>query len=96
MITKYFTKVIVKFDPFGPEARTARTMLSLIPPKLHATCDVNLEVLTKSSKNRPLIEVTFKDKTVMKGDPKSMRMDDFAHLFDRHSRALQFKEEIAQ
>ncbi|KAF6009350.1 hypothetical protein HII13_003426 [Brettanomyces bruxellensis] len=96
MITKYFTKIIVKFDPFGSEARTARTMLSLIPPKLRSTCDVNLEVLTKSSKNKPLIEVTFKDKTIMKGDPKKMGMDDFTHLFDRHSRALQFKEEISQ
>ncbi|VEU21668.1 DEKNAAC102404, partial [Brettanomyces naardenensis] len=58
--------------------------------------NVDLEVLTKKSKSKPLIEVTFKDKTVMKGDPSSMTMDDFIHMFDRHSRVLQFKEEISK
>lgn len=96
MITKYFTKVVVKFNPFGPEAKAARTMLSQIPPKIRAQCDVNLEVLTKKSKNKPIIEVTFKDKEVMKGDPTQMKMDDFTNMFDRHSRRLLFKEEISK
>ncbi|QPG73594.1 hypothetical protein FOA43_000906 [Brettanomyces nanus] len=96
MITKYFTNVVVKFNPFGPEARAARSVLSEIPPKLRTQCKVDLEVLTKNSTNNPLVEVTFKDKTIMKGNPAQMTMEDFAHMFDRHSRQLQFKDDVSE
>ncbi len=96
MITKYFTKVVVKFNPFGPEAKSARIFLSQIPPSLRGICAVDFELLDAQSKNKPTVQVTFKDKTVMEGDPVTLKIADFANLFDRHSRKLQFQEEISK
>lgn len=94
MITKYFTKLTVRFNPFGSEARCARSILSQIPPSLNATCKVNLELLNSKSKNKAFIEVTFKDNTVMSGNPKTMKYADFTNMFDKHSKKLLFKEEV--
>ncbi|KAH3661867.1 hypothetical protein OGAPHI_006046 [Ogataea philodendri] len=93
MITKFFSKIVVKFDPFGPEAKCARSFISLISPKLRQTCPVDLEVLPKASTKSPLLKVTFKDKTSMEGNPAEQSFDDFAQMLDRHSRQLQFKED---
>lgn len=94
MITKYFTKVVVKFNPFGPEARCARSILSQIPPSLKNSCQIHLELLNKNSKNKPFVEVTFKDKTVMSGNPVNLKISDFVNMFDKHSKKLLFKEEV--
>lgn len=94
MITKYFTKVIVRFNPFGTEARCARSVLSQIPPSLKNSCQIHLELLNKNSKNKPFVEVTFKDKTVMSGDPSTLKIADFVNMFDKHSKKLLFKEEV--
>lgn len=94
MITKYFTKVIVRFNPFGTEARCARSVLSQIPPSLKNSCQIHLELLNKNSKNKPFVEVTFKDKTVMSGDPSTLKIADFVNMLDKHSKKLLFKEEV--
>ncbi|GMM28227.1 mitochondrial 54S ribosomal protein YmL44 [Martiniozyma asiatica (nom. inval.)] len=94
MITKYFTNVVVKFNPFGTEARCARSVLSQIPPALKASCKVDLELLNEDSTKEPLVEVTFKDKTKMSGNPKTFTLADFTNMFDKHSRQLLFKEEL--
>ncbi|KGK36316.1 hypothetical protein BOH78_2012 [Pichia kudriavzevii] len=94
MITKYFTNVTVKFNPFGKEARCARSILSQIPPSLKNTCQVKLELINGSSKKQPIVQVTFKDNTVMGGDPRKLKLADFANMFDKHSKKLLFKEEI--
>lgn len=94
MITKYFTNVVVKFNPFGAEARSARSVLSQIPPALKGICNVNVELLDETSKKEPIVEVTFKDKTKMAGSPLEMGLADFTNMFDKHSRKLLFKEEL--
>ncbi|GME84740.1 unnamed protein product [Ambrosiozyma monospora] len=96
MITKFFTNVVVKFNPFGPEAKAARSFLSQIPPSLRGLCPVSLELLNAQSKNKPIVQVTFKDKEVMKGDPSHLNIADFTNMFDKHSRKLQFKEDISK
>lgn len=94
MITKYFTKVTVKFNPFGPEARSARSVLSQIPPSLKGICQVDLELLNDKSKKEPFVQVTFKDNTVMSGNPAELKLADFTNMFDKHSQKLLFKEEV--
>lgn len=94
MITKYFTKVAVKFNPFGPEARCARAVLSQIPPSMKGVCQVDLELLNDKSTAKPFVEVTFKDKTVMSGNPAELKLADFTNMLDKHSKKLLFKEEV--
>lgn len=95
MITKFFTNVLIRFNPFGPDAKAARSILSQIPPAL-AGCDVKLELLTPTSAKKPTVEITFRDKQVLQGDPTTMAGGDFTHMFDSHSRLLQFNEEKAK
>ena len=59
MITKYFQKVAVRFDPFGPGGKTARLFLASIPLSLKGSCAVSFETLTKGSTKKPLVQVTF-------------------------------------
>ncbi|GME74893.1 unnamed protein product [[Candida] boidinii] len=95
MITKYFTKVVVRFNPFGTEARAARNFLAQIPPTLRGTCAIEYEVLNSQSKNKPIVQVYFKDKEFMEADPTKLSLNDLNNLFDRHSRKLQFKDEVS-
>lgn len=97
MITKYFTKVTVKFDPFSPAARPARLFLSRIPPSLKGQCQINHKILTSSSpaSEQPIIEVTYKDKHIMKADPRDMTYTELQQHFDGHSRKLVLKDSIA-
>jgi large subunit ribosomal protein L53 len=94
MITKYFTKVVVRFNPFGKESRCARSILSQIPPSMKNSCQINLELLNSASKKKPFVEITFKDKTVMSGNPATLKIADFVNMFDKHSKKLLFKEEV--
>lgn len=97
MITKYFTKVTVKFDPFAPSARPARLFLARIPPSLKGQCQVNYKVLTADSAaaEKPIIEVTFKDKHTLLADPATMGFTELSLHFDAHSRKLVLKDSIA-
>lgn len=97
MITKYFTKVTVKFDPFAPSARPARLFLARIPPSLKGQCQINHQVLTQSSpaSEKPIIEVTYKDKHILKADPAKMTYTELQQHFDAHSRKLVLKDSIA-
>ncbi|KAG0680094.1 39S ribosomal protein L44, mitochondrial [Pichia californica] len=94
MITKYFTQVCIKFNPFGPEARCARSVLSQIPPSMKGACKIDLELLSKDSKKEPFVQVTFKDSTVMNGNPAELTLADFTNMLDKHSKKLLFKEEV--
>ncbi|KAG7876062.1 hypothetical protein KL938_004734 [Ogataea parapolymorpha] len=93
MITKFFSKVVVKFNPFGPEAKCARSFIGLISSQLRQTCQVDLEVLPRASTKPPLLKVTFKDNTSMEGNPAEQTLEDISQMLDRHSRQLQFKED---
>lgn len=98
MITKYFTRVSVKFDPFSASAKPTRLLLSTIPLSMRATCKIDFKVLTASSaaKEKPLIEVTFKDKVVMNADPQTMSFQDITDHFNTHSRKLALKDAISE
>lgn len=96
MITKYFTKVSVKFNPFTTGAKPARLFLSRIPTSLKAQCTVDYKVLTESSKEKPTVEVTFKDKHKMQVDPETMNFVELSNHFDGHSRKLAIKDAITE
>lgn len=93
MITKYFTKVAVKFDPFAASAKPVRLFLARIPSQQKSGVAVDFKVLTKNEK--PSVSVTFKDKHIMSGDPESMSFHDLSEHFDLHSRKLALKAAIS-
>ncbi|AMD18556.1 HBL346Cp [Eremothecium sinecaudum] len=93
MITKYFTKVYVRFNPFGKEAKNARLFLSSIPPLQRTTnTQVSHEIISGSSTGSPLLRVTFRDKTEMELDPSKLSFKEVSNYFDGHSRKLQIKD----
>lgn len=93
MITKYFTKVSARFNPFTPTAKPARLFIARIPGLQKSGCQVDCKVLTDPTE-KPLIKVTFKDKHVMEIDPTSKSFDDLRAHFDAHSRKLALKEAL--
>jgi len=97
MITKYFTKVVVKFDPFTASAKPARLFLSRIPSSMKGTCLIDYKLLTKATptNEQPLIEVTFKDKHVMSADPEKMAFTEVTEYFNSHSRRLALKDALS-
>ncbi|QLG71162.1 hypothetical protein HG535_0B02000 [Zygotorulaspora mrakii] len=95
MITKFFAKVVVRFNPFGTEAKTARLLLSAIPPAQRIQgAQIQNEVLTSDSVKVPTVKITFKDKTEMEVDPRTTSFQEISNIFDRHSRKLSLKESI--
>ncbi|GCE98114.1 39S ribosomal protein L44, mitochondrial [Zygosaccharomyces mellis] len=95
MITKYFSKVVVKFNPFSKEAKTARLLLSSIPPaQRQLGTQIQNEVLSSASNKTPIIKVTFKDKKTMEVDPTKYTFQELSNYFDAHSRQLSLKETI--
>lgn len=96
MITKYFTRVSVKFDPFASSAKSARLFLSRVPLGPGA-CKVDYKVLTAQSPaaDKPIVEVTFKDKFVMSADPAAMTFSELSAHFDAHSRKLAIRDAIS-
>lgn len=94
MITKYFTKVAVKFDPFAASSKPVRLFLARIPSQQRSGVAVDFKVLTKNEK--PSVSVTFKDKLVMEADPEVMTFEDLRSYFDGHSRKLAINQAINQ
>ncbi|GMM56946.1 mitochondrial 54S ribosomal protein YmL44 [Maudiozyma humilis] len=95
MITKYFTKVVVKFNPFGKEAKTARLFLAAIPPKQRILgTKIENELLNGTSAKEPIIKVTYKDKKEATVDPRTLSFLEIANKLDGHSRQLRLKETI--
>lgn len=96
MITKYFTRVTVKFDPFASSAKTARLFLSRVPLG-PGKCKIDYKVLTAQSpaSDKPVVEVTYKDKFVLAADPATMTFKELSAHFDAHSRQLAIKDAIS-
>ena len=94
MITKYFTKVTVRFDPFSAGAKAARNFLTRIPPSMKGQCVINHKVLTSASE-QSIIEVTYKDKFVTQVDPTKLNFKEVAAHFDTHSRKLAIQDAIS-
>ncbi|CEP23843.1 54S ribosomal protein L44, mitochondrial AltName: Full=YmL44 [Cyberlindnera jadinii] len=93
MITKYFTKVVIRFNPLGKEGKASRLFLSSIPPSLRGACVIDHKVIT-DNKTKPMLSVTFKDKQTLDADPSTMTFGEISAIMDRHSRALQIKDSI--
>ncbi|GMM35149.1 mitochondrial 54S ribosomal protein YmL44 [Saccharomycopsis crataegensis] len=94
MITKYFSKVVIKFNPMGKDGKVARVFLSSIPPSMKGSCSIDSQVLLSSSKVEPTIKVTFKDKKTIEADPRNLNVQELGNLFDRHSRQLGLKDSL--
>lgn len=94
MITKYFTKVTLKFNPLNKDGKVARVFLAAIPPSMKGACQIDNQVLTNDAKTDPIIKVTFKDKKVIEADPRAYKVQEIFNLLDRHSRLLAVKESI--
>lgn len=95
MITKYFTKVNVKFNPFTIGAKPARLFLSRIPSSLKSQCTVDFKVLPENSKELPVVEVIFKDKHKMSVNPEEVSFIELSNYFNSHSRKLAIKDAIS-
>ncbi|CAD1808235.1 39S ribosomal protein L53/MRP-L53 family protein [Candida parapsilosis] len=91
MITKYFSNVSVKFNPFSTGAKSARIFLSRMPP----TARIDFKLL-KNPSDQQEIKVSFKDKHVMTADPSAMTVADLGDYFDSHSRKLAIKDSIQE
>lgn len=92
MITKYFSKVVVKFNPVGKENKVARVFLSSIPPKMRGACKITNQLIYGESAVKPVIQVTFKDKHFIEADPTKLNILELSNLLDGHSRKLAMKE----
>lgn len=94
MITKYFTKVTARFDPFTATAKPARLFIARIPTLLKSGCQVDCKLLNNSTE-KPIIKVVFKDKKTMELDPTDKTFDDMRAYFDTHSRKLALQDAIS-
>ncbi|OBA22442.1 hypothetical protein METBIDRAFT_40396 [Metschnikowia bicuspidata var. bicuspidata NRRL YB-4993] len=94
MITKYFTKVSVKFNPFSASAKPVRLFLARIPAQQKSGCSVDFKILENPA-DKALVKVTFKDKQSMEIDPKNLTFKDLSSHFDTHSRKLALKEALS-
>ncbi|VVT57630.1 mitochondrial 54S ribosomal protein mL53 [Magnusiomyces paraingens] len=97
MITKYFAKVSVSFNPLVAAAKPARVFLSNIPPKSrNASIALTQKILAPSSTEPSVISVTFKDGNVISLDPTQNSTVEVAEAFDRYSRVLKLKDDISE
>lgn len=94
MITKYFTKVSVRFNPFAPSAKPVRLFLARIPAQLKSGCSVDFKIL-ENPKDQAVVKVTYKDKQTMEIDPENLSFKDLSSHFDTHSRKLALKETLS-
>ncbi|KAK9472650.1 mitochondrial 54S ribosomal protein mL53 [Dipodascopsis tothii] len=93
MITKYFQKVEVRFNPFV-KGKTARVFLARIPPTVRQQIKVQSTVLPQDSTAPSLISVQFKDGKNIEVDPTTVSIVDVVEELDRHSRVLRLNEQI--
>ncbi|SPO00950.1 probable ribosomal protein YmL44, mitochondrial [Cephalotrichum gorgonifer] len=89
MMTKFLTEVTTKFNPFSPNARSARLFLSLLPPDARNTIAVKTTLLPQRSTEPSSLSVKFKDGMEMKLDCEKLPIKSLAEEVDRHSRKLQ-------
>ncbi|KAH3686042.1 hypothetical protein WICPIJ_002982 [Wickerhamomyces pijperi] len=99
MITKYFTKVVIRFNPLAAEGKPARLFLSAIPPSLKGACVIDSKVLKANDTTEPVLKfntnkLTTEDKKTLEIDPSKNNFGELAAFFDRHSRQLQVKDSI--
>ncbi|KAH6685385.1 39S ribosomal protein L53/MRP-L53-domain-containing protein [Plectosphaerella plurivora] len=90
MMTKFITEITTRFNPFSPQARTARLFLSIIPPSARTTgVNIKTVLLNKASKEPASLSVKFKDGKELKFDCEKTGIKGLVEDVDRHSRGLQ-------
>ncbi|CAG8982648.1 hypothetical protein HYALB_00006044 [Hymenoscyphus albidus] len=94
MITTHLTSVRTVFNPFSPAAKTARIFLSFLPPDARQTMQVVTKLLPRTSKERSLVEVKFKDGKEMRLDAEKLGIKGVVEEVDRHSRILTRQAEL--
>uniref|UniRef100_A0A060T7Y0 Large ribosomal subunit protein mL53 n=1 Tax=Blastobotrys adeninivorans TaxID=409370 RepID=A0A060T7Y0_BLAAD len=96
MLTKYFAKVSVKFNPTHRSARLARMFLASIPPSARGDVQVSQKVLNEQSGDKPEISVTYKDGKNITLDPTTVKTTyDMVQAFDQYSRSLKIQDDIS-
>lgn len=59
MITKFMTEVTTRFNPFSPNARSARLFLSMLPPNARQTMTVSTTLLSQKSTEPSSLKLKF-------------------------------------
>ncbi|KAF2459906.1 39S ribosomal protein L53/MRP-L53-domain-containing protein [Lineolata rhizophorae] len=95
MITRYITAVSVRFNPFRPRSKAARSFLALLPPDARAAMKVEAAVLPRASAEPPVLNLKFKDGKEMNMDLRQVKIGDIVEEVDRHSRMLGRQEELS-
>lgn len=94
MITKFFTKVAVKFDPFSASAKSVRLFLARIPSAQKSGCQISYQVV--KANEEPQVKVTYKDKLEKEVNPENKSFEDLRAIFDAHSRKLALQSAIEE
>lgn len=94
MITKYFAKVSVKFNPFCASAKPVRLFLARIPNVQKSGCQVNFKLIKENEE--PNVKVVYKDKLEKEVNPQDKTFEDLRATFDAHSRTLALKSAIEE
>ncbi|KAK4116358.1 hypothetical protein N656DRAFT_794678 [Canariomyces notabilis] len=96
MITRFITEVTTRFNPFSARAKSARLFLSFLPANARAQgMNVTTQLLPRSSTEPSSLYIKFKDGKEMKLDCEAMNIKSIVEEVDRHSRALQKADDLA-
>ncbi|KAI2635176.1 39S ribosomal protein L53/MRP-L53-domain-containing protein [Xylaria nigripes] len=97
MITRFITEVNTRFNPFSIRSRATRLFLTNLPPNARASgMQINLTLLERTSKEPNTLHVKFKDGKEMTLDSEMLGIKEIIEEVDRHSRALQKQEDLAE
>jgi len=95
MITKFMTEVTAKFNPFSPCAKPARLFLTQLPPNARANgMKITSTLLPKGATESSSVYVKFKDGQEMNFACDKTNIIGLTNECDRHSRALQKKDDL--
>ncbi|KAH7364561.1 mitochondrial ribosomal protein L44 [Rhexocercosporidium sp. MPI-PUGE-AT-0058] len=94
MITRFLTEVSTVFNPFSPKAKTARLFLSFLPPNARQSMKIDTKLLPRTSRDKSVVAVKFKDGKEMKLDAEKLGIKGVVEEVDRHSRILSRQEEL--
>ncbi|ODV90169.1 hypothetical protein CANCADRAFT_24445 [Tortispora caseinolytica NRRL Y-17796] len=95
MITKYFSQVTVKFDPFRNSGKAMRLFISQIPASTRQHAKVTYTVLPKGSTEPGLVDITFKDKHRVTLNPDEKTLDEIIANLELHSRQLSLADAMS-
>jgi len=95
MIPRFLSDVTIKFNPFSKQAKTARIFLAILPPNARQLMKISVTQLPKSSTEKPVLDLKFKDGKEMKIDPETTKIKTVIEEVNRHSRMMARQEELS-